>query len=327
MATRELHSAPSALELYARAAAPLLPGASRLPFVAGGGGEIPDLELTLSAVRADPAHLDAYSHVCGFASPRDTHPPTYPHVLAFGLHMALMTDGRFPFGAIGLVHVSNRIVQHRPIGLAEPLNLRVYATPLQAHPRGRTFSLVSQARVGDELVWQDHSTMLRRGGGTGDGAARDEQAEPTPPHDTVWSLPGDLGRRYAAVSGDRNPIHMHDLTAKLFGFPRAIAHGMWTKARCLAALEQRLPDAFSVEVRFRRPILLPAQVAFGVVEEGDDIRFGVRDAGTDTNHLDGRVQPIDDASAPRTSPVADAAPVQTTPASTSTPSDKESGSQ
>jgi acyl dehydratase len=346
MATRALSGPPHTLSLYVRAAAPLLPGASRLPFVAGGGGEIPDdLELTLPAVQVDPRRLAAYERVCGFANddparageapretPRETLPATYPHVLAFGLHMALMTDGRFPFGAMGLVHVSNRIVQHRPIGLAEPLELRVHATPLQAHPRGRTFSLVSRARVGDELVWEDHSTMLRRGGGAGDragaGAAHDEQTEPTPPRETVWNLSGDLGRRYAAVSGDRNPIHMHDLTAKLFGFPRAIAHGMWTKARCLAALEQRrLPDAFSVEVRFRRPILLPAQVAFGVVEEGDDIRFGVRDAGTDTNHLDGRVQPIDDASAPRTSAAADVAPVQTTPASTSTPSDKESGSQ
>ena len=106
-----------------------------------------------------------------------------------------------------------------------------------------------------------------------------------------WKLGGDLGRRYAAVSGDRNPIHMHALTAKPLGFPAAIAHGMWTKARCLAALESRLPDAFTVEVRFRKPILLPAKVEFGSSETTRaQIDFFVRDAKKHTPHLEGSIK-------------------------------------
>ena len=104
-----------------------------------------------------------------------------------------------------------------------------------------------------------------------------------------WRLGGDLGRRYAAVSGDRNPIHMHSLTAKAFGFPRAIAHGMWTKARCLAALESRLPDAFAVAVRFRKPILLPTRVEFASAEDEGRIEFAVRDAKDHTPHLEGSI--------------------------------------
>lgn len=107
-----------------------------------------------------------------------------------------------------------------------------------------------------------------------------------------WKLEGDLGRRYAAVSGDRNPIHLHALTAKPLGFPRAIAHGMWTKARCLAALESRLPDAFSVDVRFRKPILLPGRVEFASSTQGEQIDFAVRDAKRGTPHLDGQVGPL-----------------------------------
>jgi acyl dehydratase len=302
-ATRELSGSPRVLPLYARTLAPLLPGASRLPFVGGRGEELPELELTLAGARVDRDRLAAYAHVCGL-SLRDELPATYLHVLAFPLHLALMTDRRFPFGAVGLVHVSNRIVQHRPIQLGEALDLRVRTTPLQAHPRGRTFALVSEVRIGDELAWEDTSTMLRRGAGTGEGGAREggaregdarEQRAETPPQGAVWRLPGDLGRRYAAVSGDRNPIHLHALTAKLFGFPRAIAHGMWTKARCLAALEQRLPASFSVDVDFRRPILLPSQVAFGSVEEDTAIRFAVTQAAGDdreTRHLDGRVEAL-----------------------------------
>ena len=105
----------------------------------------------------------------------------------------------------------------------------------------------------------------------------------------TWRLPGDLGRRYGPVSGDLNPIHIHPLSARLFGFSSAIAHGMWTKARCLAALDPRLPAAFTVEVEFRKPILLPATVQFGEQADSAGIRFGVRGAGKGTPHLDGRV--------------------------------------
>jgi acyl dehydratase len=106
-----------------------------------------------------------------------------------------------------------------------------------------------------------------------------------------WHLRADLGRRYAAVSGDRNPIHLSAPTAKLLGFQRAIAHGMWTKARCLAALEGRLPEAFTVDVAFRRPILLPGRVAFASSAGDGAIRFAVRDPAGAHTHLEGTVAP------------------------------------
>jgi len=291
MATRELTGAPRILPLYARAAAAtFLPGAGRLPFLPGGGEEIPtDLELELAGVAIDPGHLAAYAKVCGFGL-RDQLPPTYLHVVAFPLHLALMGDGRFPFGAVGLVHVENAIVQHRPVGLGERLSMRVRATALERHPRGRAFTIVSEARAGDELVWAGESTILRReGDGGGERRPPAADAPPDPPPVVQWRLPGDLGRRYAAVSGDRNPIHMHDVPAKLLGFPRTIAHGMWTKARCLAALENRLPASFGVRARFRKPVLLPSTVTFGSVEDDGATRFAVRAARDGAPHLDGRV--------------------------------------
>jgi acyl dehydratase len=283
------------LPLYARAAAPMLPGASRLPFVGGGGGEIPELELMLREVKVEPARLADYLGVCGF-SPSQRLPATYPHMLAFPLHMAVMADGSFPFGPIGLVHIENRIIQHRPLLAGERLDLRVRPTALQEHPRGRSFSLISEARVKGELVWEESSRMLRRESPGGAARASAPPAEqPTPlPRSEEWTLGEDLGRRYGAVSGDRNPIHLHALTAKPLGFPTAIAHGMWTKARCLAALEQHLPDAFTIDVRFRAPVRLPGRVAFASVEEGPAIRFEVRDPSRDISHLEGRLEPIPD---------------------------------
>ncbi|MEV5316138.1 MaoC/PaaZ C-terminal domain-containing protein [Streptomyces sp. NPDC052687] len=100
----------------------------------------------------------------------------------------------------------------------------------------------------------------------------------------AWPLGGDLGRRYAAVSGDRNPIHLHPLTARLFGFPRPIAHGMWTLARCLAA--HGTPDAVRVRARFLAPVPLPGTVEFAA-EKG---RFALRGGGR--VHLTATVDPL-----------------------------------
>lgn len=292
---KSFESPPGMLGLFARAGVGLIPGVDRIPVIGGGGRsrEIPAVTLRLADQSVDRDKLAAYCRVCGFQL-SDTLPATYPHMLTFPLHLALMTDPSFPFPAIGLVHISNQIVQHRPIKADETLALRVWATPIEPHPRGKKFSIRTQASVGDDVVWEEVSTNLRRGGGEGSGPREAEprgEAEQLPAAAT-WRLPGDLGRRYGSISGDINPIHMHSLTARLFGFPSAIAHGMWTKARCLAALAGRLPDAFAVEASFRRPILLPATVEFAEASADDgSVRFAVRDANKGTPHLDGSVSP------------------------------------
>jgi acyl dehydratase len=289
MTSLKLDSSPATLPLLVRAGLGAVPGAGRLPFLAGGGGEIPDLELELAGVAVETARLAEYARVCGFRL-RDALPATYPHVLAFPLHMRLLTDPSFPFPAIGLVHVANRITQHRPIALCERLELSVRATQPEPHPKGRTFKLLTEARVGDELVWEGESTNLRRGAGDESAAPSEPSGDPDELRDEAeWSLPGDLGRRYAGVAGDRNPIHLYGFTAKAFGFPRQIAHGMWTKARSLAQLDSRVPDAFTVEVAFKRPILLPSKVRFAAADRGT--AFTVRSAKDDTPHLAGSVSP------------------------------------
>jgi acyl dehydratase len=277
--------------LFARAGAAVIPGAGKLPFVSGGGGAVPEVTLILENVPIDPGRLAAFDRVCGY-SLSDSVPAVFVHILAFPLQLKLMTDGSFPLPAIGLVHIANKITQHRPVRIGERLSLRVWATELEPHPRGTQFTLRSEARVGDELVWEEWATNLRRGGGKGDAKNPPDVASTEDvPAAATWTLPGDLGRQYASVSGDRNPIHMHPLSAKLFGFPTAIAHGMWTKARCLAAIGPELDEQFTVEVAFRKPILLPATVQFAEEARDRAIRFGVRDARKGTSHLDGLVTP------------------------------------
>ena len=241
--------------------------------------DLPDRELT-GTVEVDRGHLAAYDRVCGFRL-QDELPATYPHVLAFPLAMELLT-GPFPFSPLGLVHVANRIEQRRPLRADERLDLRVWAEDLRPHDRGRQLDVVAEGSVDGEVVWVDRSTYLHREKKSGT-SAKGDRSEP-PPAEAVWRLPGDVGRRYARVSGDNNPIHTHPLIAKALGQPGTIAHGMWTKARALAALEAELPDAFTVDVRFKLPLRIPGKATFST----GDGAFAVHDSRGGP-HLEGRV--------------------------------------
>jgi acyl dehydratase len=291
MATRTFDKAPATAPLLLKAVLPAIPVVGGLPGIKHGSASIPDVTLTRTGVSTDPAHLERYNEVCGFAR-GDTLPATYPHMAAFALHLALMTDTAFPFAPMGLVHLRNAITQHRPIGVDETFDVTVKAADLRPHPKGRLVDLVTTATVDGEVVWDEVSTVFSRGRDGGKEPTAAPLAGVEAPEGVVhWNLKGDLGRRYGAVSGDRNPIHLYPITARAFGFPRNIAHGMWTKAHALAALQNKVPDAFTVDIEFKKPILLPSTVVFGSRADGDVITFGVTSAKKPSTHLVGRVSP------------------------------------
>ncbi|MFT4081429.1 MAG: MaoC/PaaZ C-terminal domain-containing protein [Nocardioides sp.] len=282
-AERELsgRSGPAALLRAALPSIPVLGSLLRRPAADLSG---------LAAVRRPTTptrdHVDAYAQICGYPR-RDTLPLTYPHLLGFGLQLALMSDPAFPAPAIGLVHIENSLVRHRQIRLGEELSTRVAVGQPRRHPAGTAYEFTTQLRADDEPVWESVSTYLRRG-------PRDPEATwPTtladaPASGTVVPAPADLGRRYARVSGDYNPIHLSPLSAKALGFRRQIAHGMWTLARSVAALENRLPDRVRVDAAFRRPAYLPTMLAFGSTATADGFDFSLHSADDDTLHLLGR---------------------------------------
>lgn len=249
---------------------------------------LPSRELTVGGVTVDREHLAGYNRVCGFRL-RDELPATYLHALAFPLAMALMTAPDFPFPLLGLIHVANRIELLHPLTAQSSFALGVRAEALRPHDRGTQLDVVTTAVVDGVVVWRDTSTYLRR---TSSSPSSDTVAREAPAPNVVWRVPRRVGTDYAAVSGDRNPIHTSRLLAKVFGFPRTIAHGMWTKARCLAALEGRLPDTYTADVAFKLPILLPATVGLSAVTEGGGWNFGVHDGRSGRPHLTGTVRQL-----------------------------------
>jgi acyl dehydratase len=252
--TRPLHSAPATLPLYLRALRRRSGTAS---------DRLPEGEWRRIGVRTDLDHLGAYCRLTGHRLANSL-PGLYPHLAAFALQLAVLTDKRFPFPPLGLVHVDNRVTQVRPIGVDEAYDIAVRVHNQRPHRSGTLVDLATTATVDDVEVWRETTTVLSRGARHPDVLDTSPLAGLTAPHGSIrWRVPRDIGRRFATVSGDRNPIHLCAMTARPFGFPRAIAHGMWTAARALAAVESSLTDSYRYEVAFRRPVLLPSIVHFG----------------------------------------------------------------
>lgn len=245
----------------------------------GGGSTLPGTRLRVEDVAVDRGTLRGYQRLCGW-SVADVLPHTYPHVMGFPLQAEVMTRPGFPLALMGLVHVENAVTVHRRLTPEDRLDLSVYAEGLRPHPKGRVVDLVTEVDVQGERVWEGRSTYLARGGGDAD-APRGSQAPTAPTGAPVarWRLPGDLGRSYAGVSGDVNPIHLHPLTARALGFPRAIAHGMWTYARVLAHLGPAVDGPSHSQVWFRKPVLLPGRVEVVLERAGDTVVALLRGPG------------------------------------------------
>lgn len=259
----ELPAVPGLGGLYGRGAA----GAARLALRGGGSRRVrrplPDVAYAVRDVRVDAAHLTAYQRLLGEPG-TDVLPAGYVHVLAFPVATALMVRDDFPLPLLGMVHLANRVEQRRPLVLGDVLAVRARAEHLRPHARGTQVDLVVEVSAGDDVAWRGVSTYLAPGLRLADAADETpaERTPFTPPLPTgAWRLDGDTGRRYGAVSGDRNPIHLSALTAKPFGFPRAIAHGMYTASRLLADVGPARGDAFAWSVEFVKPVLLPGTVA------------------------------------------------------------------
>jgi acyl dehydratase len=274
---------PSLLAWYGRAVLRL-----RRP---GLSPELPRLSAVVRDVTTNEDRLADYRAVCGFPDGAFL-PPTWPQVLAAPLHAALLAHERFPFAALGLVHTASRITQHRPMAREAALTLAVHVEGLRPARQGFEFDLVTHADVDGERAWESVTTILAR---TLPKAPKEERRRDSAPpgegpralRSVVWRAPPDQGRRYAAVSGDFNPIHLSRPTAMLFGFPRAVVHGMWLLARTVAELDVPDTGPLAIEAQFRRPVLLPSELLVQAYAREGGLDFAVRTADAAHVHLVG----------------------------------------
>ncbi|WP_265520231.1 MaoC/PaaZ C-terminal domain-containing protein [Oerskovia flava] len=281
--------------------------------VSSGAGDLvlPDVTYRVAGVDTSvpdvAAHLERYRRVVGEPAGGTTSagnpagvPAGFLHVLAFPLATAVMVRGDFPLPLLGLVHVENSAAVLRPVRLGDQLEVRAHATNLRPHRRGAQVDLVTEVTVpGEGLAYRGVSTYLAKGVDLPDtssapGTEPDARGEWVPPLPTArWSLPAGTGRAYAAVSGDRNPIHTSALGAKAFGFPRTIAHGMYTAARALAEVGTGRGETYDWTVSFAKPVLLPSTVDVAIRPSGPGGGFTYQawSGRSGTLHLTGAVTP------------------------------------
>lgn len=207
------------------------------------------------------SRLTAYQHLVG-ESAGDTLPAGFLHILGFPLSTEVMTQPGFPLPILGMVHLSNTAEVSAPVELGASLDVVVRSGPFAPHRRGTTVQLVAEISTDGQVAYRGVSTYLAKGawlfGSPPEGA---DTAPPTerfvaPAPTAHWQFATADSRAYAAISGDRNPIHTAALAARTFGFPRRIAHGMYAAARALALCPERR-GAHDWSVEFGRPIFVP----------------------------------------------------------------------
>ncbi len=237
-------------------------------------GTMPRIEARAARI---PTDAGAYARVCGFPA-ADPLPLTWPGVATVGLQLAVMTSATFPLPLLGIVHARQRITRRRHVRAGEELAATCIVDGHRVGRAGGEFDLAVTVTAGGEPVWEGLTTIMSKAiPGTGGRSEPPPEPAWTVARSTTWKLPKDQGWRYAAVSGDYNPIHLSPWTARPFGFSRPIAHGWWTLARALAELDVDVPEACTLEARFVGVVPLPGTVTFasGPLADGG-LRFEVR---------------------------------------------------
>ncbi len=263
----------------------LVPAGHAVPRLAGG----------VESASARPGHLARYRAICGFSNDGCL-PITYPHVLAMPLHFALLTHPRFVVRLMGLIHVANEIRQVRPLPADRAIGLKSWIEGHREADRGHEFDLYTAVEDGEGMAWLEKSTLLARRPATGRQAARgarqtlrhEKPGETDRPDVVAIVVPRAMGRRYGWLSGDLNPIHLGDRGARLFGFERAVAHGMWSMARSLSALGgDTLAPPVKVHVEFKSPLFMPCAARLEHWARDGRRVFVLRDAASERPHLAG----------------------------------------
>jgi acyl dehydratase len=252
---------------------------------------LPPVELVRPKVVLDANHIAQYASLCGFKD-SDGVPLIYPQLLTFPLVSAYVSSQECPWPAMGTVHLANAITQHQPLRAGDAVRVELAAGDMLVHDKGQVFTLNLRILRDDVLVWSATQSLLRVGVKQTSGAPYVSQLAKDIPLScqTEFSAATDLGRRYGAVSGDRNPIHLTALSAKMFGFKRAIAHGMWTNARALSALLPQHPlEQAALNVEFKTPLFLPGRATLWSSRSATGALFEVRDAKGQRPHLRGQL--------------------------------------
>lgn len=249
---------------------------------------------TWKNAQADAAGLEKYRKLVGLEND-GTIPPMYIHAMVMPLRMTMFTHDSFPMRLMGLVHFTNKIDVTRTIKADETFTVISEINGINQTEKGQSFDVITEMRAGDETVWKETANFLSplppskraKSGKPADKPAEPDWGEPV----AKWDVAANAGRVFSSVASDINPIHMSAFTAKLFGFKRAIAHGMFSVGRCVATILKDAPidGPYSVDVRFKRPLFIPGSVALHTINDDASTRFLLKVQPKGEPHVEGTI--------------------------------------
>jgi len=268
---------------------------AKKPSLIKSGDSYPRIEASIKNITLSKKHVNQFAKVSGFSQDIDALPLPYPHILAAPLHYSILNHKAFPLKLLGLVHISNSIKQHRKIGLNEAMDINCYIEDFDETAKGQIFHLQTVITIDDETVWEETCSFLAR---KKSNTKAKKSSKPRATNSSQngnktssWEIPANMGRKFAKVSGDINPIHLSDISARLFGFKKAIIHGVWSMSRTMAELEPEVDQSRGVklDVNFKLPVFLPAWVCLERIEKSDGVAFVMTDSAGEKPHLSGSV--------------------------------------
>ena len=253
---------------------------------------LPRIEARWRGQQSSPRELADYFALSGLPVGDDLS-ILYPHTLSFPMLMAVLSHPAFPLPIWRVLQVRNRLTQHEAIAPAARLDFTVRSGECRVLDKGVELDLLVSAESRGHTVFDAVNTFYARGRF---GAAQAE-APPSPAvvgsRTTAWQMPVHGRWRYGRLSGDFNPLHMHDGYARHQGFARAFAHPQRAIGQCLAHLGAARHAAMTLETWIKGPVFYGADLSLRAETQPDRGCFELHVAGDERPAIVARYQVLD----------------------------------
>jgi len=191
-------------------------------------------------------------------------PPIFGATAMFHSLLAATGDPEAGVDVMRLVHSEQDVEFFRPIRPGDEMVSHSRIASIETRATGEAMAIrLTLHNAAGELVQRAINTIFIRGprsreaksSRTQDG----ERSRGEPIVNSIQRIDPDQAVRYAAASGDRNPIHLDEGVARMVGLPGVIIHGLCTMAFVARVIVDGPcggdPDRLKrMSVRFSRPV-------------------------------------------------------------------------
>ncbi len=235
---------------------------------------LPEIEARWRGQRCSPHELADYRALSGLP-PDGELSVLYPHTVSFPMLMAVLSHPAFPLPIWRVLQVRNRLSLHEAIAPDAVLDFTVRGGACRVLEKGIEMDLRVSAECGGRTVFEGLNTFYSRGRFGAAGTPAPASPEVTPEAIAEWRMPDADGWRYGRLSGDFNPLHMHDGYARRFGYPRAFAHPQRVIGQCLGHLDAASHAPMELDTWIKGPVFYGATLGLRAASRPDGGAFAL----------------------------------------------------